>query len=260
MQWKGVRMLPQKRVLRSLFVLVLFVGMLFLPSLDMRFQSGQSVNAENERQVAFTPHVTSMNIMGTWETPSISHLETQVPGDVQLQDTHPPDEEPLPKILIIDGHVFHVGEMFYDAEGLRIAGITQDVFGKYGYATLMDHPEFRLLWHRDNINQTSYIIVHANDYLYDGDNGFLQHFENYQAGLRHRRNSFAAGLTGAGAIAGVGFVACLPSAGTTCILAGVGGIGSLLGGVAGEAFYHFTEVKPSEAGMISMMETIDINR
>ena len=56
---------------------------------------------------------------------------------------------------------------------------------------------------------------------------------------------------------GLGFDGCVPTVGIGCAIAIVGGFVSLLGGMAGQAYFGFFEVQPALAAMDSLFRMTD---
>jgi hypothetical protein len=80
------------------------------------------------------------------------------------------------------------------------------------------------------------LIVHKDDTLYSGENGFLQHYEDYKDDLALAGGSVGFGLTGAATLMGLGLAGCLPSAGVGCMVGIVGASVTMLGGIIGGAY------------------------
>ncbi|OGO18905.1 MAG: hypothetical protein A2Z14_11170 [Chloroflexi bacterium RBG_16_48_8] len=155
---------------------------------------------------------------------------------------------------------FPIGDIFHDAIGLRLSAERSDVYGRFGLATIQDHPEYQLIGYRGSISVTHYLIIKMNDVLYEGENGFLQHFEAFLSNLDKMHASGAAGVTGAATLVGLGLAGCAPSLRAGCIVGAVGGVISLIGGLIGEAYYYHSGVKPEMEALISLFQTIDLNR
>ena len=99
-----------------------------------------------------------------------------------------------------------------------------------------------------------------DDVLYEGENGFLQHFEAFLTNLDKMYASGAAGVARAAMVVGLGLAGCAPSVGAGCIVGAVGGVLSLIGGLIGETYYYHSGVKPEMEALISLFDTIDTNR
>jgi hypothetical protein len=191
--------------------------------------------------VAFTPSI-----------PTLQVTQTLVATPVPTID--------LSGYLSIGSSKYPIGDIFHDASGLRLSAERSDVYGRFGLATLHDDPEYRLIWYRESVTVTHYLIIKSDDVLYEGENGFLQHFEAFLSNLDKMHASGAAGVAGAATVVGLGLAGCAPSVGAGCIVGAVGGVLSLIGGLIGETYYYHKGVKPEMEALISLFDTIDTNR
>ncbi len=166
----------------------------------------------------------------------------------------------LENFLLVGDEVFPIGDEFLGEPEIRLAGVQQDLLGRYGIATVSDSPDHRLIWITDNSGVRHNMIVHKDDPLYSGENGFLQHYNDYKSDLVKMGASMGIGVGGATTIIGLGLAGCVPSAGIGCAVAAIGGTVSILGGFFGELYFGLFEVKPAKAAMSSVFETIDANR
>jgi hypothetical protein len=129
-----------------------------------------------------------------------------------------------------------------------------------GIATIFEQPDYRLIWYTDDSGARHYIIVHKDDALYSDENGFLEHFNDYLNDVGNMGKAIGAGLTGAGTLMGLGLAGCVPSAGVGCIVGIVGGFVAMLGGIVGEAYFSYFEVRPAIEALRSILQMIDANR
>ena len=171
-----------------------------------------------------------------------------------------PQPVDLENFLLVGDLAFPIGDEFLGEPDMELAGIQQDPLGRYGLATISESPDYRLIWTTDRSGQRHNIIVHKDDPLYSGENGFLEHYDDYSGDLLKMGGSMGVGITGAATLAGLGFAGCVPSLGAGCVVAIVGASVSLLGGLLGEAYFGFFEVQPAMDAMDSLFSTIDSNR
>ncbi len=171
-----------------------------------------------------------------------------------------PEEMNLEDFILLGDQVYPIGDEFLGDPDLELAGIQQDPLGQYGIATVSGSPDHRLIWITDDSGVRHNLIVHKDDPLYKGENGFLQHYEDYKSDLLKMGASMGVALTGAGTLIGLGLAGCLPSAGVGCAIAIVGGGVTVLGGLLGEVYFGFFEVRPAKDAMESIFGIIDENR
>jgi len=190
---------------------------------------------------------------------------TATPGGLDLSALSSP-QAPTPTPFVSPDEVpvgtdsCPVGDEFLDASGLALAGVQSDPTGRYGIATVMYQPDYRLIWYTDESGVRHYLIVHRDDPLYSGENGFLQHFNQYMAAIRGENASLTSGGTGAGTIMGLGLAGCLPSVGWGCVVGLVGGTVVMLGGISGSLYFAIFEVRPEREALNTMFQTIEANR
>lgn len=215
-----------------------------LPILILVFSPMTSNTSRNSGKIsiqgtiAFTPRIATLQV-----------TQTVVVTPIPTAD--------LTGSLSIGSAYYPIGDLFHDASGLRLSAEKSDVYGRFGLATLIDRPEYGLIWYRESISVTHYLIIKMDDVLYEGENGFLQHFEAFLANLDKMH---ASGAAGAATLVGLGLAGCAPSVGAGCIVGAVGGVVSLIGGLIGEVYYYLAGVKPEMDALISLFQTIDINR
>lgn len=188
---------------------------------------------------------------------------TVVPPDTDFDDPFTgdtPEGFDLENFLLIGEEVYPFGDEFLGEPEFDLAGIQQDPLGRYGVATISDSPDHRLLWITDDSSVRHNLIVHKDDPLYSGENGFLQHYDDYKDDLLKMGGAMGVGMTGAATLMGLGLAGCVPSAGVGCAIAIVGAGVSILGGFLGETYFGIFEVGPAMDAMSSLFETIDANR
>jgi len=172
----------------------------------------------------------------------------------------PPEEINLEDFILLGDQVYPIGDQFYGEPDIQLAGIQTDIFGNYGVATISGSPDHRLIWINDPDGVRRNLIVHKDDPLYSGENGFLEHYKDYKDDVLKMGAAMGVGLGGAATIVGLGLAGCVPSAGIGCGVALVGGVVSFLGGLFGEVYFGFFEVRPAQDAMDSVFLAIDANR
>lgn len=230
----------------------------------------------NHRKAILTPGLVVLASLGVLATPladtSTTHpyldfaaqpFSTLVPREPDLDEpfTQPaPEGIDLSNYLLVGDLAFPIGDQFLGEPEMRLAGIQQDPLGNFGVATISESPDHRLIWVTDSSGVRHNIIVHKDDPLYSGENGFLEHYDDYKGDLLKMGGSMGVGMTGAATLMGLGLAGCVPSAGLTCAVGVVGASVSLLGGFLGEVYFGVFEVRPAAEAMSSLFETIDSNR
>lgn len=162
--------------------------------------------------------------------------------------------------LIIDGEVYLIGDEIIDASRMTLGATEEAPLGGYGYGVISDNPAYRLIWVVDEDGTRRNMIVHENDPLFSGDDGFRKHLEDYEAGAFKAASATGIGLSGAVPIVVAGLGLCVPSVGTTCLIGAVGGLATMIGGVVGEFYFTFAEAMPALRNMRADIAVIEANR
>ena len=162
--------------------------------------------------------------------------------------------------LIINGEVYPIGDEITDACRIKLGATEEAPLGGYGYGVIHDDPAYRLIWVIDEDGTRRNIIVHENDPLFSGDDGFRKHLKDYQAGTLKAASASGLALSGAVPIVVAGLGLCVPSVGTTCLIGAIGGLATMVGGVVGDLYFTFAEAMPALRNMRADIDVIEANR
>ncbi|MCH8338024.1 MAG: hypothetical protein IH858_04130 [Chloroflexi bacterium] len=162
--------------------------------------------------------------------------------------------------LILDGEVYLIGDEIADASRIKLGATEEAPLGGYGYGVLRDDPAFRLIWLIDEDGTRRNMIVHENDPLFSGDDGFRKHLEDYESGTLKAASASGIALSGAVPIVVAGLGLCIPSVGTTCLIGAIGGLATMVGGVIGDLYFTFAEAMPALRNMRADIDVIEANR
>ena len=200
-----------KQVFHSSFIAVLVLS-IFLCS----FTTGIV-----RQEVVGTPFGTVAPINATFETPigALSPVPTPLP-------TLGPTGSSIfveGNWLIVGSERYPIGDEFLDASELPIGASTKSHLGDFGYADITNIEDYKLLWMTDDKGVKHYIIVDVTDHLFIGHEGVKDGFIHYLDNLIDAENKIIWAMGGAiGGLVGATiaqFLACLPTAGATCITA-----------------------------------------
>jgi hypothetical protein len=136
--------------------------------------------------------------------------------------------------LIVGSETYPIGDEFLDAGELPIGASTESHLGDFGYADINNIEDHKLVWITDSEGVKHYIIVDVTDHLFIGHEGVEDGFIHYLDNLIDAENKIIWAMGGAiGGLVGatvLQFLACVPTAGATCLTAIATVIG---GGIAG---------------------------
>lgn len=185
-------------------------------------------------------------------TPGIKAVDGSV---IDLQD--------LENYVLLGDSAYPIGDEFLDASGIPLGPVTEDYLGWYGYATIEDRPDLRLLWYTDTAGVKHYVITEVTSNLFAGNPGIEpgDGFDDYIKQMTDIENNMVASLGGYGAglaaFVLAQMLACGPTAGTTCVTGTITGILGMIGGFAGFAYYGFFRLLPAERNVIRQFHLID---
>jgi len=81
------------------------------------------------------------------------------------------DLQDLERYALIGNTAYPIGDEFLDASGIPVGPVTEDYLGWYGYATIVDRPDLRLLWYTDVRGARHYLITEVTSNLFAGNPG-----------------------------------------------------------------------------------------
>ena len=115
-------------------------------------------------------------IAGAWVAPvsrayAAQPFPTVVPQQSDFENPFP-EEAPEPvdfaNYLLNGDLAFPFGDEFLGEPEMKLAGIQQDLLGRYGMATISESPDHRLIWVTDESGVRHNLIVHEDVPLYVG--------------------------------------------------------------------------------------------
>jgi hypothetical protein len=204
-------MLKIRRVLRNSSIAVLVLS-IFLCS----FTTGIV-----RQEVVGTPFGTVAPINATFETP----IGALTPVPTLLPTLGPTGSSVFVEgnWLIIGSDRYPIGDEFLDASELPIGASTESHLGDFGYADINSIEDYKLVWITDNKGVKHYIIVDVTDHLFIGHEGVKDGFIHYMDNLIDAENKIIWAMGGAmGGLVGatlIQFLACIPTAGVSCLTA-----------------------------------------
>jgi len=224
-------------------------AMAHLPQADVSLQ-----------QFTFVPSLSVMELTAFAQTamPTTAPLPTPFPTPVMMPIEN--DEFAVAGDLEINGEAYPIGDKIPNADEIPLGATEEGSFGEYGYAVVRDHPEYRLLWTTDEDGARHHIIVHENDPLFAGDDGFRKHLDDLQAGMTAMVSASVPVFTAGATLFTIGLGACAPTAGAGCAVAFIGaGIAGVVGlGVMG--YVRSAVVNPAIDNLTADFSTIAPNR
>lgn len=210
--------------------------------------------------IGFTPDVTELELVGPDSQPQLSELDSE-PDLLSPEMAGPAgDQYAQSGELLIGGQVYSIGDDPGDVSGIELAATEQTVFGVYGYGVIKENPDYRLLWIEDENGVRQHMIVHKDDPLFAGDDGFRQHVDDLESGLVKAATSKGVALGAATTLLATGLGACIPTAGTTCLMGAIGAGATALGALVADGYFTYSVVLPALDNLRADLEVIDLNR
>jgi len=170
------------------------------------------------------------------------------------------DEYALASDLLINGQAYPIGDELASADGIPLGAIEEGSYGNYGYAVVRDHPEYRLLWVASEDGERHHIIVHENDPLFAGEDGFRKHLDDLQERMTGLTTAAVPVVTAGGTLVAIGLGACAPTAGGGCVAALAGALITGIVSLGAEAYFRLAVVDPAIRNLAADFETIAPNR
>lgn len=241
---------------RFLLVLMLATSVAMCPLANTSYGSLSAVSAAVPGQppIQFTPDIDALIIGTPPPTPAIGTLDQ---GGI--------DPQVLENYLLIGDNAYRIGDEFLDASGIPLGPVTEDHLGWYGYATIADHPELRLIWTTDINGARHYLITKVTDNLFSGNPGIEpgDGFEDYVRQMNQAEDAFVVSLGGWGFGMGTAiltqYLACGPTAGVGCVTGTITGIVAIVGGIASMAYNTIFKIFPAERNVVRQFALIDAN-
>jgi hypothetical protein len=250
-------MSKHRGVLRGGLIALVAIGLVACPRVGGGFGSLGGTHAQGDDHFPFTPDVATLEVEGT---PGGEPGFLFPPGYALT----PVPPTPLPPgqdgLVVIGGEYYLIGDERSGTGGLRLGSPESDPFGLVGYATLLDAPAYRLIWYTDPQGVRHNMIVHGDDSLFSGPDGFQAQLTQYLAGFRTMSNS-AGGMIGGGILYGALVAGGCTSGGPPgCVVALVSSLVAAGGGLASAVWHGVTEVLREYGHIILSFMTIDTNR
>jgi hypothetical protein len=170
------------------------------------------------------------------------------------------DEYALAGDLLINGQAYPIGDELDNVEDIPLGATEESSYGQYGYAVIRDNPEYRLLWVTSEDGERHHVIVHENDPLFAGEDGFRKHLDDLQEGMTGLTTAAVPVLTAGGTLIAIGLGACAPTAGGGCALALAGAVITGIASLGAEAYFRLAVVDPAIDNLTADFETIAPNR
>jgi hypothetical protein len=166
--------------------------------------------------------------------------------------------------LIVGPNTYPIGDEFRDASGLPIGASTESMMGDFGYASINDIEDYKLLWITDKKGFKRYIIVDVSDPLFIGHKDVDDGFVHYLDKIRDAEEGMMWGLGGAsgGLIAATvaQLLLCAPTAGTTCLSAIATALVGAIGGFTKLGYHYIFDYVPQMNNLVDQFNAIDTLR
>lgn len=212
------------------------------------------------QQFTFEPSLSVMELTAFAQTAFPATVPPPTPFPTPVMVPIENDEYAVAGDLLIDGRTYPIGDEISSAEDIPLGAVESDPFNDYGYAVIRDQPDYRLLWMTSEDGERHHIIVHKNDPLFAGDDGFSEHVDDLQAGMAGLVTTAAPVATAGAMIVGIGLGLCAPTAGSGCALALGGAVITAVVGIGVEAFFRLGVVDPAIRNIKADFTTIAPNR
>jgi len=181
-------------------------------------------------------------------------------GTVDGSGINPQD---LEHYVLIGSTVYPIGDEFLDASGIPLGPVTEDYLGWYGYATIADRPDLRLIWITDAGGVKHYMIAEVTSNLFAGNPGVEpgDGFEDYLRQMNDAEDLMIVSLGGYGAGLATAvltqYLACAPTAGAGCVTGTITGILGAVGGIAAFLYHGLFKLLPAERNVLRQFDLID---
>jgi len=237
------------------------IGLLMSP-LAVTTAAGRQFTNEQDlrRQITFQPSLSVLEMTSFASTAFPATVPPPTPFPTPVMVPIEDDEYALAGDLLINGQAYPIGDELDSAEGITLGATEEGSFGEYGYAVIQDHPDYRLVWVNDENGERRHIIVHENDPLFAGEDGYRKHLEDLQEGMAALRTAAVPVVTAGGTLIAIGLGACAPTAGGGCALAFAGAVITGIVSLGAEAYIRLGVVDPAIDNLRADFETIAPNR
>jgi len=246
----------RKTILVTASIGLLMSPLAFAPASGRQFAYEQDLRV----QITFEPSLSVLEMTSFAPTAFPATVPPPAPFPTPVMVPIEDDEYALAGDLLINGQAYPIGDELDNAEGIPLGATEEASFGEYGYAVIQDHPDYRLLWVTDENDQRRHIIVHANDPLFAGEDGYRKHLEDLQAGMTTLTTAAVPVVTAGGTLIAIGLGVCAPTAGGGCALAFAGAVITGLVSLGAEAYIRLGVVDPAIDNLRADLETIAPNR
>ena len=255
--------ITKRKALSRAGLIVMIAVSLFVCPLATGLTTGPSSAGDMRQFGTVRPQAATFTVPVPGETPQATLLgRLETPSPETTDGASSGATKPIISLgsIVIRSRPYAVGDEFSDASGIRLSGVHSDTLENYGYATIFDDTDYRLLWYTDRSGAKHYMILHKDDDLYRGENGFKELFDDYTAAAFKMHASVGVALSGSATLMGLGLAGCVPSAGVGCIVAGVGAAVTGLGGILAEFYFGIFEVGPATEALVTTFQAADANR
>lgn len=254
-------MLPPPPGIRRSILVLASIGLLLSP---LGIQSSLAAHSLDEevglRQITFVPSLSPLELTALAGTsmPTVAPQPTLLPTPIMISVED--SQYAVAGDLEIGGRTYPIGDEISDASGIPLGATEEGSYGDYGYAVVRDHTDYRLLWTTDEDGTRHSIIVHRNDPLFAGEDGFRKHIEDLQRGMNTLVTASTPVFIAGGTLLAFGFGACPGTAGAGCaggvVAAGIAGLVGL--GIMG--YIRATQVDTAIDNLGADFATIAPNR
>ncbi len=183
---------------------------------------------------------------------------TAVPDPVMVEAQD--DQYAVAGDLLIGGKVYPIGDVIENGDEIALGAVETAPLNGHGYGVIQDNPDYRLVWVTREDGTRKSVIVHKNDPLFRGEDGFSQHISDVQKGMEALGAAAIPVVTGGLTLIAIGLGACGATAGAGCLMAAAGAAVASLGGIAAEAYIRATQVDPALRNVIADLDVIAQNR
>ena len=211
-------------------------------------------------QISFEPSIAPLELTEIAATQIVDSIvvPTAVPDPIVVESKN--DQYAVAGDLLIGGKVYSIGDEIENADDIELGATETAPLNGHGYGVIRDRPDYRLMWVTGDDGIKRHVIIHKNDPLFKGDDGFSRHIEDVQEGMEALAVAAVPVMTGGLTLIAIGMGACGLTAGGGCALAAAGALIASIGGLAAEAYIRLTVVDPALDNVIADFGVITANR
>jgi hypothetical protein len=224
--------------------------------------NNQAFAAESQPpiQISFEPSIAPLELtaIAATEIADTILVPTAVPDPIMVESQD--DQYAVAGDLLIGGEAYAIGDEIEDAENIELGATETAPLNGHGYGVIKENPDYRLIWVTGEDGAKRHVIVHKNDPLFKGEDGFSNHIEDVQDGMEALAAAAVPVVTGGLTLVAIGLGACGLTAGGGCVMAAAGALIASIGGIAAEAYIRATVVDPALDNVQADLAVITDNR